>query len=69
MKFTAIESLSLGFDTASSIAILAISAIAKHSSDGKGIKPAHIVILPVRNLVALFFGPTHPPSSYYSQQE
>jgi high-affinity nickel-transport protein len=39
-----------GFDTASSIAILAISAIAKHGPNGQGtIKPAHIIILPVSN--------------------
>jgi len=36
-----------GFDTASSIAILAISAIAKHGPDGRSIEPAHIVVLPL----------------------
>ncbi|KAF9651590.1 NicO-domain-containing protein [Thelephora ganbajun] len=36
-----------GFDTASSIAILAISAIAKHGPDGKGIEPVHIIVLPL----------------------
>jgi len=37
----------LGFDTASSIAILAISAIAKRGPDGEGINPAHIIVLPL----------------------
>lgn len=36
-----------GFDTASSIAILAISAIAKHGPDGQGIKPIHVIVLPL----------------------
>ncbi|KAI0043452.1 NicO-domain-containing protein [Auriscalpium vulgare] len=36
-----------GFDTASSIALLAASAIAKKGADGKGIPPADIVILPL----------------------
>ncbi|KAF9468489.1 high-affinity nickel-transport protein-domain-containing protein, partial [Collybia nuda] len=36
-----------GFDTASSIALLAISAIAKKGPDGKSIPSAHIVILPL----------------------
>jgi high-affinity nickel permease len=36
-----------GFDTASSIALLAISAIAKKSSDGKQIPPGYIIVLPV----------------------
>ncbi|KZP31862.1 NicO-domain-containing protein [Athelia psychrophila] len=35
-----------GFDTASSIALLAVSAIAKRGSDGKPIPPGDIVILP-----------------------
>ncbi|KAI5123092.1 hypothetical protein M0805_001448 [Coniferiporia weirii] len=35
-----------GFDTASSIALLAISALAKKDSDGRGIAQADIVILP-----------------------
>ena len=38
----------LGFDTASSIALLATSAIAKKDSDGKEIPSSYIVILPVR---------------------
>lgn len=38
-----------GFDTASSIALLAISAIAKKGPDGKSIPSAHIVILPVKS--------------------
>jgi high-affinity nickel-transport protein len=38
----------VGFDTASSIALLAVSAIAKQGPDGKSIPSAHIVILPVR---------------------
>lgn len=36
-----------GFDTASSIALLAVSAIAKHDANGKGIPTGSIVILPV----------------------
>jgi high-affinity nickel-transport protein len=36
-----------GFDTASSIALLAISALAKKGADGKSIPPADIVLLPV----------------------
>ena len=41
----------LGFDTASSIALLAVSALAKRGPDGRRIPPADIVILPVRNLI------------------
>lgn len=37
----------LGFDTASSIALLAVSAIAKKDSNGRQIHSANIVILPV----------------------
>ncbi|KAH7928443.1 NicO-domain-containing protein [Leucogyrophana mollusca] len=37
----------LGFDTASSIALLAISAIAKEGSAGRTIPPAEVVILPL----------------------
>ena len=37
-----------GFDTASSIALLAVSAIAKKGSDGKSIPSSEIVVLPVR---------------------
>ena len=37
-----------GFDTASSIALLAISAIARRDPDGQQINPADNVILPVR---------------------
>ncbi|KAI0714024.1 high-affinity nickel-transport protein-domain-containing protein [Cerioporus squamosus] len=36
-----------GFDTASSIALLAISAIAKRDPDGQQINPADIVVLPL----------------------
>lgn len=36
-----------GFDTASSIALLGISAIAKRDSDGQAIPSSHIVILPL----------------------
>lgn len=36
-----------GFDTASSIALLAVSALGRRGSDGKPIPAAHIVILPV----------------------
>lgn len=38
---------STGFDTASSIALLAVSALAKRDAHGKGISSASIVILPV----------------------
>ena len=38
----------VGFDTASSIALLAVSAVAKKGPDGKNIAPANIVVLPVR---------------------
>lgn len=41
----------LGFDTASSIALLSVSAIAKKGSDGKQIPPSHIVILPVSSIL------------------
>jgi len=37
-----------GFDTASSVALLAISAIAKRGADGSAIPSSEIVILPVR---------------------
>ncbi|KAG8678770.1 hypothetical protein FRC09_019557, partial [Ceratobasidium sp. 395] len=37
----------LGFDTASSIALLAITAIAQHGADGKGMPRSNIVILPL----------------------
>ncbi|KJA23125.1 hypothetical protein HYPSUDRAFT_66594 [Hypholoma sublateritium FD-334 SS-4] len=36
----------LGFDTASSIALLAVSALAKKNSDGHSIPSSHIIILP-----------------------
>ncbi|KAF7768671.1 hypothetical protein Agabi119p4_7914 [Agaricus bisporus var. burnettii] len=36
-----------GFDTASSIALLAISAIAKQDSNGHRISPSHVIILPL----------------------
>ncbi|KAG5652879.1 hypothetical protein H0H81_003242 [Sphagnurus paluster] len=36
-----------GFDTASSVALLALSAIAKRTGDGKSIPSSHIVILPL----------------------
>ena len=39
-----------GFDTASSIALLAASALAKKGADSKRIPPADIVILPVTSL-------------------
>ena len=39
----------IGFDTASSIALLAVSALAKKNTDGANIAPADIVILPVRS--------------------
>lgn len=37
-----------GFDTASSIALLAVTAIAKKGADGSQIHPGDVVILPVR---------------------
>jgi high-affinity nickel permease len=37
----------LGFDTASSIALLAISAIAQRGPNGEGISHGKIVVLPV----------------------
>ncbi|QRV77691.1 high affinity nickel transport protein [Ceratobasidium sp. AG-Ba] len=37
----------LGFDTASSIALLAVTAIAQHGADGKGMPRSNIVILPL----------------------
>ncbi|PPR04077.1 hypothetical protein CVT24_010650 [Panaeolus cyanescens] len=37
----------LGFDTASSIALLAVSAIAKKTTDGASIPSSHVVILPL----------------------
>ena len=40
---------SSGFDTASSIALLAVSALAR-KNDGHSIPSSHIVILPVRAL-------------------
>ena len=43
----------IGFDTASSIALLAVSALAKKNTDGANIAPADIVILPV----SLFLDP------------
>lgn len=38
----------VGFDTASSIALLAISAIAQRGTNGESISHGKIVILPVR---------------------
>jgi high-affinity nickel-transport protein len=38
----------VGFDTASSIALLAISAIAQRGTNGESISHGRIVILPVR---------------------
>jgi high-affinity nickel permease len=43
--------LTVGFDTASSIALLAISALAQKGPNGKSINHARIIILPV----SLFF--------------
>ena len=40
-----------GFDTASSIALLAASALAKKGADAERIPPADIVILPVGRFV------------------
>ena len=42
-----------GFDTASSIALLAITAIAKRGPDGSSIPSSHVVILPVCPLVLI----------------
>ena len=50
-----------GFDTASSIALLAISAIAKRDPNGQPINPADIVVLPVRVLPRIRLqGPGEP---------
>jgi high-affinity nickel-transport protein len=38
-----------GFDTASSIALLGVSALAKKNTDGKPMPSSHIIILPVNN--------------------
>ena len=53
-----------GFDTASSIALLAVSAIARKGSDGNPIPSSYIVILPV-TLFSLsnFYLPTYLPFS------
>ena len=45
----------LGFDTASSIALLAVSALAKHRADGSAISPSNIVLLPVCLLTWMWF--------------
>ncbi|KAI6027496.1 NicO-domain-containing protein [Pisolithus microcarpus] len=37
----------LGFDTASSIALLALSALAQRSSGGNGIRPSQVLVLPM----------------------
>lgn len=58
-----------GFDTASSVALLAVSALAEKGADGKAIPQGYIVILPVNFIlpvtciarVALIF----PPVSVY----
>jgi nickel/cobalt transporter (NiCoT) family protein len=42
-----VAELDVGFDTASSIALLAVSALAKRDAKGQGISSASIVILPV----------------------
>lgn len=47
-----------GFDTASSIALLAVSALAKEGADGRGISNASIVILPVIIFIGINF-PTY----------
>ncbi|TBU39468.1 NicO-domain-containing protein [Dichomitus squalens] len=44
-----------GFDTASSIALLAVSAIAKRGPDGQQINPADIVVLPLLFTVGMTF--------------
>jgi high-affinity nickel permease len=44
----------IGFDTASSIALLAISALAKKDANGNSIAAANIVILPVRKFLGSF---------------
>jgi high-affinity nickel-transport protein len=46
-----------GFDTASSIALIAASAIAKKGADSKRIPPADVVILPVPFLLFSLSGP------------
>ena len=44
-----------GFDTASSIALLAVSAIAKQDSEGHRIPSSHVVVLPVRWVYSSYF--------------
>jgi hypothetical protein len=39
----------LGFDTASSIALLAVTAIAQRGTNGEGMPRSNIVMLPVSN--------------------
>lgn len=39
--------LDVGFDTASSIALLGVSALAKKNTDGTPMSSGHIIILPV----------------------
>lgn len=58
----------LGFDTASSIALLAVSAIAKKGSDGKQIPSADIVILPVCYLLSCESPSANCHSSCFSRQ-
>ena len=47
ISFMRADETAAGFDTASSIALLAISAVAQHGADGKTISHGKIVILPV----------------------
>ena len=46
--------LDAGFDTASSIALLTISALAKNGKNNTRIAPSDVVILPVRASCFLF---------------
>lgn len=60
----------LGFDTASSIALLAVTAIAQRGANGEGMPRSHIVILPVSvQSTAKLFVVTHSASlcSFSSQ--
>ena len=58
-----------GFDTASSIALLAISAVAKKGSNGKPIPPGYIIILPVIYALSCIAFVIHCGLSCFSQQE
>ena len=65
-----------GFDTASSIALLAVTALAKSRSDGPKISQTHIIVLPVRNSTEIEIICPSPyslikivPHSFFSRQQ